>query len=250
MSYERFAYVYDELMKDVPYDKWLILLTAKLEKYGIQGKKLLDLACGTGEITVELAKHGFEVTGIDLSDEMLFIAQEKATSLGLSIPFYQQNMAELDGIGSFDCITIFCDSLNYLQNEQDVISTFQRVYEHLNEGGLFLFDVHSIYKMKHIFANHTFAVNDDEVSYIWNCFPGEELSSVVHDLSFFVKDDKSGLYERFDEFHYQRTYAVAQYTEWLIEAGFEVLELLADLEDAPLQEETERILFVIRKSSN
>ncbi len=72
----------------------------------------------------------------------------------------------------------------------------------------------------------------------------------MHDLSFFVKDDKSGLYERFDEFHYQRTYSVAQYTEWLIEAGFEVLELLADLEDASLQEETERILFVARKSSN
>lgn len=250
MSYERFAYVYDELMKDAPYTKWLIQLTAKLEKYDVQGKRLLDLACGTGEITVELAKHGFDVSGVDLSDEMLLIAQEKATNLGLSIPFYQQNMAELEGVGLFDCITIFCDSLNYLQNEDDVASTFQRVYEHLNEGGLFLFDVHSIYKMKHIFVNHTFAVNDDEVSYIWNCFPGEEPSSVVHDLSFFVKDDKSGLDERFDEFHYQRTYSVAQYTEWLIEAGFEVLELLADLEDASLQEETERILFVARKSSN
>ena len=92
-------------------------MTAKLEQYGVHGKKLLDLACGTGEMTVELAQHGFDVSGIDLSDEMLFIAQEKAASLGLSIPFYQQNMAELEGLGKFDCVTIFCDSLNYLQNE-------------------------------------------------------------------------------------------------------------------------------------
>ena len=77
----------------------------------LQGKRLLDLACGTGEMTVELAKHGFDVSGVDLSEEMLLIAQEKATSLGVSIPFYQQNMAELEGLGLFDCITIFCDSL-------------------------------------------------------------------------------------------------------------------------------------------
>jgi ubiquinone/menaquinone biosynthesis C-methylase UbiE len=247
MSYERFAYVYDELMKDAPYEQWLMLLTAKLEQYHVKGKRLLDLACGTGEMTVELAKHGFDVSGVDLSDEMLLIAQEKAAALGLSIPFYQQNMAELEGVGQFDCVTIFCDSLNYLQREEDVVCTFQRVYEHLNESGLFLFDVHSIYKVEQIFTNHTFAVNDEEVSYIWNCFPGEEPFSVEHDLSFFIKDTKSGLYERFDEFHYQRTYSATQYTEWLEQAGFVVLEVLSDLEDAPLQEKTERILFIARK---
>lgn len=249
MSYERFAYVYDELMKDAPYDKWLIILTAKLEQYSVQGKRLLDLACGTGELTVELAKHGFEVSGVDLSDEMLLIAQEKAENQGVSISFYQQNMAELEGLGLFDCVTIFCDSLNYLQSENDVVCTFKRVYDHLNTNGLFLFDIHSIYKIEKIFADHTFAVNDEEVSYIWNCFPGEEPYSVEHDLSFFVKDDQSGLYDRFDEFHYQRTYSVSQYTEWLKQAGFEVLEVLADIEDKPVQEQTERILFVVRKNN-
>ena len=200
MSYEQFAYVYDELMKDAPYDKWLIQVTAKLEKYEVQGKRLLELACGTGEITVELAKHGFDISGVDLSDEMLLIAQEKAANLGLSIPFYQQNMAELEGLGQFDCVTIFCDSLNYLQSENDVVATFQKVYDHLNPSGLFLFDVHSIYKMENVFANHTFAVNDEEVSYIWNCFPGEEPYSVEHDLSFFVKDEKTGIYDRLMSF--------------------------------------------------
>ncbi|MDR4925508.1 MULTISPECIES: class I SAM-dependent methyltransferase [Peribacillus] len=247
MTYERFAYVYDELMKDAPYEKWLMILTAKLEQYGIGGRKVLDLACGTGEMTVELAQHGFEVTGVDLSDEMLLVANEKAVKLGLSIPLFQQNMAELEGLGQFDCVTIFCDSLNYLRDEEDIIKTFSRVHEHLKDGGLFLFDVHSIYKMEEIFRDNTFAVNGEEVSYIWDCFPGEEPYSVEHDLSFFVRDDESGLYDRFDELHYQRTYPVEQYKKWLEQAGFTVSEVLADLEDAPLEAETERILFVASK---
>lgn len=247
MTYGRFAYVYDELMKDVPYEKWLMILTAKLEQYGIDGRKVLDLACGTGEITVELAQHGFNVSGVDLSDEMLMVANEKAGKQGLTIPFFQQNMAELEGLGLYDCVTIFCDSLNYLREETDVQKTFSRVHEHLKDGGLFLFDVHSIYKMEEIFHNNTFAVNDEEVSYIWDCFPGEEPYSVEHDLSFFVRDNQSGLYDRFDELHYQRTYPVQKYKEWLQQAGFEVLELLADLEETPPTKETERILFVARK---
>ncbi|PEZ83374.1 class I SAM-dependent methyltransferase [Bacillus sp. AFS017274] len=247
MTYERFAYVYDELMKDTPYEKWLMILTAKLEQYGIGGRKVLDLACGTGEMTVELAQHGFEVTGVDLSDEMLLVANEKAVKLGLSIPLFQQNMAELEGLGHFDCVTIFCDSLNYLRDEEDIVKTFSRVHEHLKEGGLFLFDVHSIYKMEEIFRDNTFAVNGEEVSYIWDCFPGVEPYSVEHDLSFFVRDDESGLYDRFDELHYQRTYPVEQYKKWLEQAGFTVSEILADLEDAPLAAETERILFVASK---
>ncbi|MFE4812291.1 methyltransferase domain-containing protein [Peribacillus simplex] len=247
MTYERFAYVYDELMKDAPYEKWLMILTAKLEQYGIGGRKVLDLACGTGEMTVELAQHGFVVTGVDLSDEMLLVANEKAVKLGLSIPLFQQNMAELEGLGQFDCVTIFCDSLNYLRDEEDIVKTFSRVHEHLKDGGLFLFDVHSIYKMEEIFRDNTFAVNGEEVSYIWDCFPGVEPYSVEHDLSFFVRDDESGLYDRFDELHYQRTYPVEQYKKWLEQAGFTVSEVLADLEDAPLAAETERILFVASK---
>ena len=247
MTYERFAYVYDELMKDAPYEKWLLILTAKLEQYGIEGRKVLDLACGTGEITVELAQHGFDVSGVDLSDEMLMVANEKAVKQGLSIPFFQQDMAQLEGLGLYDCVTIFCDSLNYLREEEDVVKTFTRVHDHLQEGGLFLFDVHSIYKMEEIFQNNTFAVSDEEVSYIWDSFPGEEPYSVEHDLSFFVRDDQSGLYDRFDELHYQRTYSIQQYKEWLQQAGFEILEILADLEETPPVEETERILFVARK---
>lgn len=247
MTYNQFAYVYDELMKDAPYEEWLAFFTEQLRKHSIQGRKILDLACGTGEITIKLAKLHYEVSGVDLSDEMLFVAQEKAREQQLMIPFYQQDMARLDGLGLFDCVTIFCDSLNYLQEEEDVLRTFQSVFKHLNDGGLFLFDVHSIYKMEAIFANQTFAVNDEIVSYIWNSFPGEEPYSVEHDLSFFVLDKITGQYNRFDEFHYQRTFLIERYEAWLAQAGFDVQEILYDFGKKQTEEKAERILFVAKK---
>jgi len=113
MSYERFAYLYDELMKDVPYDNWVNLTEAYKQKFQVEGTRLLDLACGTGELSVRFAQKGYEVTGADLSDDMLSVAQRKAQTRSLPIQFFQQDMTELDDLGEFDIIGIYCDSLNY-----------------------------------------------------------------------------------------------------------------------------------------
>lgn len=247
MSYEQFAYLYDELMKDVPYDKWANIIEQKAAKYNVTGKKLLDLACGTGELSVRLANSGFDVTGVDLSDDMLSVARRKSDAHGLSIQYFQQNMAELEGLGRFDIIGIFCDSLNYLQSEEEVTGTFQGVFNHLADDGLFIADVHSVYKMLHIFMNGTFVLNEDEISYIWESFEGEHRYSVEHELTFFALDEATGKYDRYDELHFQRTFPVEQYQGWLAAAGFEVLETIADFTDAPPQTESERIFFVCRK---
>lgn len=247
MSYGKFAYLYDQLMKDVPYDKWAELVLEKAKKYEVSGKKLLDLACGTAELSVKLSEIGFQVTGVDISEEMLTVAKAKANENGLAIEFYLQNMAELDGLGKFDIIGIFCDSINYLQEEKEVVATFQRVYEHLSNNGLFIFDVHSLHKIREIFMDQTFAVNDDEISYIWHCFEGEYPFSVEHDLSFFVLDNETGMYARYDELHYQRTYPIEVYENWLQETGFELLEVSADFENDPPQDQSERIFFICRK---
>ncbi|WNS74367.1 class I SAM-dependent methyltransferase [Bacillus sp. DTU_2020_1000418_1_SI_GHA_SEK_038] len=249
MSYGKFAYLYDQLMNDVPYDKWAELVLEKAKKYEISGKKLLDLACGTAELSVRLSKIGFQVTGVDLSEEMLTVAQDKAADNGFAMEFFHQNMAELDGLGSFDIIGIFCDSINYLREEKDVQSTFQQVYRHLSNDGLFIFDVHSLYKIQEIFMDQTFAVNDEEISYIWHCFEGEYPYSIEHDLSFFVLDKKTDMYARYDELHFQRTYPIDVYEKWLQETGFELLEVTADFENAPPQDQSERIFFICRKTS-
>lgn len=248
MSYERFAYLYDNLMKDAPYDKWVEIVLAKLKQYKVEGKQLLDLACGTGELSVRLSKAGFHVTGVDLSSDMLTVARAKADENGQLIRFFQQSMAELEGLGQFDAVCIFCDSLNYLETEEDVMNTFKSVSHHLKKGGLLLFDVHSIYKMNQIFLNETFALVEDDISYIWQCYKGNYPNSIEHDLVFFVLDEDTGQYDRFEELHVQRTFSVHEYENWLKEAGFEILDIFADFYDSQPSDNSERIFFIARKN--
>lgn len=242
MTYERFAYLYDELMKDVPYEQWVRIIHERCEKYNLAGKKLLDLACGTGELTIRLEKEGYDVTGVDLSEDMLTVAQAKAVEWGMTIEFFQQNMAELDLITTYDLIGIFCDSLNYLQTEDEVKQTFAQIKQFLKDDGLFIFDVHSLYKMNEVFMEQTFTYDDGNICYIWNCFEGESPHSVDHELTFFV-EDATGKYDRIDENHSQRTFSIETYEQWLDDAGFAVLEKIGDFEGEPTAH-SERVFFI------
>ncbi|MEK3890658.1 class I SAM-dependent DNA methyltransferase [Bacillus sp. FSL K6-3431] len=247
MSYERLAYVYDFLMANVPYEKWLQFLTIEKRRHQVRGNRVLDLACGTGELSIQLAKEGFLVTGVDLSSDMLMVAREKAEQASVPMELFQQDMSALEGLGTFDLITVFCDSLNYLQTPTDMKSTFLHVHEHLDENGLFLFDVHSPYQMDHIYMNETFALSEDDVAYIWHCFPGEHIYSVEHELTFFVMDEDSGLYQRFEELHKQRTYLLEDYEAWLDDAGFIVESVTADFTSNRPVDTSERIFFTCKK---
>ncbi|MCA1057980.1 class I SAM-dependent methyltransferase [Rossellomorea aquimaris] len=247
MSYERFAYVYDYLMQDVPYDGWLEYVNQQAADYSVQGRRVLDIACGTGELSLRLARNGYDVTGVDLSQDMLTIAREKASAQNVQLRLFQQDMSKLDSLGEYDIVTIFCDSLNYLEEESDVINTFNGVHSHLKKDGLFLFDVHSIFKMTQIFMNQTFTLTDEDVSYIWECFPGECSNSVEHELTFFVKEDETGQYERVEELHKQRTYPILMLKEWITNNGFELLNITADFTGESPTDQSERIFFACKK---
>lgn len=247
VTYERLAYVYDYLMNDVPYSKWLEFLKVQSDEFSSsKSLNVLDLACGTGELTVLLAENGFRVTGVDLSEDMLMVASEKAASAGVNISLFHQDMSTLEDLGLFDIVTIFCDSLNYLSSPEEVQATFRSVYDHLEPNGLFLFDVHSPYKMNELFINKTFAFADEEVSYIWDCFPGDFPHSVEHELSIFVLNEE-GKYERFNELHKQRTYDVEEYKSWLQEAGFSIQAITADFSNSAPNDKSERIFFTCSK---
>lgn len=248
MSYAAFAYFYDDLMKETPYDNWIRFLQKQRHTFEVKGNDVLDLACGTGELTLRLKQAGFAVTGVDLSNDMLTVAQNKALAHHLSIPFYKQNMVELSGVGQFDVITIFCDSLNYLQTEADVQQTFTRVYNHLRPGGLFLFDVHSTYKMESVFKDTTFGLNEEDISYVWHCYEGEYEYSIQHELTFFVLDNRTKQYNRYDEDHFQRTFPINTYIKWLKAAHFTVEQVTADFLDELVHETSERIFFTARRS--
>lgn len=243
MSYERFAYLYDQLMQDVPYDEWVSIVETYKDKFQIDGMNILDLACGTGELSVRFAEKGYNVTGADLSADMLSVAQDKATGLSLHIQFFQQDMTQLDDLGEFDIVGVFCDSLNYLKDEQAVKQTFEGVNRLLKNGGLFLFDVHSVYKMEHIFADATFTWDDEEITYIWNSFRGDVPHSIEHELTFFVFDEISGKYDRIDELHFQRTFAVDFYKSMLEQTGFRNIEVTGDYSMGAPEPTSERIFF-------
>ncbi|MEH7379880.1 class I SAM-dependent methyltransferase [Bacillus sp. JJ1533] len=247
MSYGEFAYIYDELMRDVDYEQWISFVKSKVTQFNkASGLRVLDIGCGTGEIAIRLAQEGFEVVGVDLSEDMLSVANHKAIEAGVKVEFYQQNMVEISGFEPFDLIIIFCDSLNYLHTEAEVQKTFDNAFRLLKKDGLFLFDVHSVYKMDTIFMNGPFVSADDQVSFIWNCFSGEYPHSIEHELSFFVKNEHNEDYTRFDEFHEQRTFPIETYQIWLEEKGFYVQEMIGDFTD-PVHDTSERILITAKK---
>lgn len=248
MSYRHFAYLYDQLMEDAPYDEWVGLSLNNWEKLGPGGEKsFLDLGCGTGEISLRLAESGFRVTGVDLSPDMLSIAREKAEKAGVQIRFIEQDMSQLEMDEQFGMIGIFCDSLNYLEAEEDILHTLERAEKYLVPGGLLVFDVHSIHKINNGFINQSFSLNGEKVAYIWDSFSGEYPNSVEHEISFFVLNEKDGRYDRFDEIHYQRTFPNEVYQNWLERAGFEVVSVTADFQAKKPSEDSERIFFVCKK---
>lgn len=242
--YAKFSTVYNELMKDIPYDAYVDLLA--LAAGDLPGKKILDIGCGTGILSKKLAKRGGEVTAIDLSADMLEVAKNSAAALGLPITWAQQPMQALTGHKDFDIAVISIDSLNYVTEKTDVQKTFTGIYESLRPGGVLLFDVHSTFKTDVIFMESPFVYDDGLISYIWQTEPGDFPHSVYSELAFFVKKE-NGDYERFDEVHLQRTFPIHDYIEMLGETGFQVERIFADWEDEAPEEESERIFFQVRK---
>lgn len=243
-SYAQFASVYDELMTDVPYDTYVELIA--LAANGLAGKKVLDLGCGTGLLSMKLAKKDAIVTGVDLSPQMLSIASERASALSLPITFIEQPMELLQEQATYDVVVIAIDSLNYVIDELHVKNTLQNAYNALVAGGVLLFDVHSTFKTDVIFMESPFTFDNERIAYLWNTGQGYQPHSVYSELAFFVRQE-DGLYNRFDEVHYQRTLPVQKYIELLTAVGFSIDRVFADWEDEPPEEESERIFFQVRK---
>lgn len=239
-SYERFAEVYDELMTDIPYAEYVnwIQLHAPAQSF----KNLLDIGCGTGTLALMLGQAGYTVSGVDLSEEMLAIASARMDAAQASIPLFAMSMDELDGFENLDVAIIPIDSINYVTDEHKVIETLKRIFDSLREGGQLFFDVHSLFKMDEIFLDSPFTYDDGEITYVWHTEPGEYEHSVYHQMTFFVQT-VNGLYERFDEEHFQRTFAYEQYVVWLKEIGFSHVEVSADWTAEQPTDESERIFI-------
>lgn len=218
--YSAFSQVYDRLMADVDYTGWAAHYRGLMEAAGVPAHgKCVECACGTGSLTLPLQKAGYQMTGVDLSEDMLALAMEKARREGLLIPFIRQDMAKLTLPRRADCVLATCDGVNYLTEPDKARAFFRSAYDALKPGGALIFDVSTPEKLQGTLGSNTLFSDDDEIAFIWRNRYDPEKALVRLRLSLFVRRE-DGAYDRMEEQQLQRAHSRRELTQWLTEAGF------------------------------
>lgn len=247
-AYTDFAGVYDQLMDETPYTQWCQNIVQELEKYGIRDGLVLDLGCGTGSLTELLAGHGFDMIGVDSSDQMLNIACEKRERSGCDILYLGQDMRSFELYGTVRAVVSVCDSLNYLLEEEDLTACFRLVNNYLDPNGIFIFDFNTRYKYETVIGDSVIAENREDCSFIWENYYHAREHVNEYDLTVFARETQGDLFGRFFETHYQRGYTLEEMENFVKQAGMKVeLILDADTRKAP-DLQSERIYIVAREN--
>ena len=244
-AYTTFAQVYDLFMDNVPYEEWSEYLLSVLKEYGIHSGVICDLGCGTGKMTRLLAQAGYDMIGVDLSEDMLTIASEQNED---GILYLCQDMCELELYGTAKAMISVCDSINYLLEEDEIIWTLQSVNRYLEPGGIFIFDFNTVYKYETVLGDTTICENREEGSFIWENYYDKEEQINEYDLTLYIQDEEDPDYfMRFEEVHYQRAYEIEAIKKALREGGMDLLEILDADTMTPVLEETERMYVIARE---
>ena len=244
--YEDFALVYDRFMDETPYEEWCQFVVGRLKQDQITDGILLDLGCGTGSMTELLAKQGYDMIGVDLSDSMLDIAIEKRAQSGHNILYLQQDMREFELYGTVRAVICLCDSLNYLLEEDDLLTTFKLVNTYLDPNGLFIFDFNTVYKYETVIGDSTIAENRKDCSFIWENYYTAEDQINEYDLTIFVKQQKD-LFRKFTETHLQRGYTLETMKRLVEQSGLIFVEALDADTHGSVTETSERIYVIARE---
>ena len=239
--YEKFAAIYDELM-GVDYESWLDVIEELWQARRPQ--LVLDLCCGAGGMSQALEKRGYTPIGVDASVEMLMKAREKLSPEALLLC---QDMRDLDLYGTVGAALCSCDSLNYLETEEDLLDVFQKVNLFLDPGGLFIFDMNTPYKFANLMGDNTFAETTDDAAYIWENEYDPEEGINTFAVTFFARQP-SGLYERFFELHQEFSYPLERVLALLEEAGLVLQGVYDGYSLQPATPQSERWLIVARES--
>lgn len=244
-SYEMFADFYDSLTDNVEYEKRADYIVNVLEKNFNHDLGLtLDLACGTGTMTMLLKEKGIDVYGVDGSYDMLTVAQQKTMEKGLNILYLCQRMESLDLYGTIDTCICTLDSLNHIVDEKVFTKAIERVSLFMNNGGYFLFDLNTLYKHRKVLANNSFVFETDEVFLVWqNTLQENDIVDI--DLDFFIKEED--LYERYSESFSERAYSLEFVEKVLKKYNFVVDGVFGDLTTEPPKDNEERIIIIARK---
>ncbi len=246
MEYSVFAKYYDSLTANIDYRKRAEYFHEIIQKFRrTNGNILLDLACGTGSISEEMARLGYDVIGVDYSDEMLGIALEKKFDNNSNIQYLCQDMRKLDMFGSMDVTVCALDSINHLASLGDVKKVFQNVALFSEPDGLFIFDVNTLYKHRKILANNTFTYETDNVYCIWENTLLPETDEVKMNLVFFEREE-NGLYSRTSESFSEKAYSETELENLLTETGFEIIGKYGDDTFLPPSHDCQRIVYAVR----
>lgn len=243
-QYTSLSLVYDELM-DVDYNKWTEFIKKYFHNKNIElkYKKCLELGCGTGNMTINLKKLGFDVTAIDNSEDMLAKAEEKIRKERLRVNLLKQDIRNFRLNKKFPFIFSFCDCFNYITKEDELIMSFKNVHEHLEDDGYFLFDISTEYKLREVIGEKTFTLNREDICYIWDNYINDDILEMY--ISFFVKEGR--YYRRFDERHVQKIYKNDYIFNVLKEVGFKEVEIFDDYSFENIKQQSIRALFVAKK---
>ncbi len=240
MQYVGLASVYDALIYDMPYDKWAEFVFKKLD--GAQS--VLELACGTGNLTERLTRR-YNVTSLDISAEMLEVAAEKTRRTGRRPMLVNADMCEFLLNKPVDAIVCACDGINYLTTPEKVKQAFLNANGNLKEGGKFIFDISTEYKLKKT-DGQLYSEDSDSTTYVWRNSFDEKSKLITMDITFFVTCDGEN-YTRFDETHVQRAHGVDELRAWLSETGFTVISVTDDYSDTEADENSMRVTFCAEK---
>ena len=246
-EYTSFAWVYDQFMDNIPYKEWGDYFLGLLKEVGIEEGIILELGCGTGTFTTLLAEAGYEMIGVDLSEEMLGMAMDKQVERGTDILYLHQDMRELDLYGTVRAVVSVCDTMNYLLEKEDLKKVFSLVNNYLDPGGLFIFDLNTIYKYEKILGNCVIGENREERSLLWENVYDQEKRINEYNLTIYEKVQGGDLYERMEEIHYQKAYPVEEIIRLLEESGLKFLHCYGEgTKEAP-SPTCERVYIIARE---
>ena len=243
-----FAAVYDVFMEDIPYEDWADYVQELLREYGICDGLVLELGCGTGNMAELLAAKGYDMIGVDNSEEMLLIATEKRAESGADILYLHQDMREFELYGTVRAVICVCDSMNYITEHGELVQVLRLVNNYLDPGGVFIFDLKTEYTYRELMGSRTFAESREDCSFIWdNQYDGETKIN-EYDLTLFVKEEEGrDLYRGYKETHFQRAYSVDEVKAALLEAGMEFVAVYDAFTRQAPREDSERIYVIARE---
>lgn len=246
MAYEYLAGCYDRFTADVDYAAWADYLGKHFSRSKLPIHTVLDLACGTGSLTCELARRGYEMIGSDLSEEMLALAAEKARDVdGIPPIFLHQAMEDLDLYGTIDACVCCLDSVNYVTRPKLLARAFQRVHTFLMPGGLFLFDINTPDKLRGL-DGQLFMDEDEDTCCIWRADYSPRRRICTYSMDLFFRED-GDLWRRMEEVHEEYAYEPDELERMLRQAGFRHIRQYGERRMRAPKPGEQRIFFTARK---